>query len=121
MLRSRGDVRVIGAEACLVDGKRAPHQRLGLGEPVRGLEELRQIVEVAGDVRVIGAEAFLVDGKRAPHQRLGLGEPVRGLEELRQIVEVAWRRSGDRGRGLSRRWQARAASAARPRRAGSWL
>ena len=89
MLRSMATLGVIGAEAFLVDGERAAHQRLGLGEPVRGLEELRQIVEVDGDVGVIGAVGFLVDGERAAHQRLGLGEPVRGLEELRQIVEVA--------------------------------
>ena len=48
-------------------------KRLGLGEPVRGFQEQRQIVEADGDARVIGAEALLVDGERAPHQRLGLG------------------------------------------------
>ena len=87
MLRSRGDARVIGAEACLVDGKRAPHQRLGLGEPVRGFQERRQIVEADGDVRVIGAEACLVDGKRAPHQRLGLPMLSTSYEIKRQLVQ----------------------------------
>ena len=80
---------MIGAEALLVDGERAPHQGLGVLEPVRGLQELRQIVEADGDVWVIGAEALLVDGERAPHQGLGVFEPVGGLQELRQIVEVA--------------------------------
>ena len=88
LLRSRGDVGVIGAEALLVDGQRAAHQRLGLGQPVRVLQQLRQVVEVAGDIGVIGPEALLVDGQRAAHQRLGLGQPVRGLEQLRQVVEV---------------------------------
>ena len=36
------------------NGQRAAHQRLGLGEPVRGLEQLRQVVEVDRDVRVFG-------------------------------------------------------------------
>ena len=68
--------------------ERAPHERLGLGEPVGVLEEPRQIVEADGDVRVIGAVGVFVDAKRAPHERLGLGEPVGGLQELRQIVEA---------------------------------
>ena len=41
-----GDVGMVGAEARLVDGERAAHQRLGLGEPVGGLEQLGQVVEV---------------------------------------------------------------------------
>ena len=57
-------------------------KRLGLGKPVRGLKQLRQIVEVSGHIGMIGAEAFLVDGERAAHQGLGLGEPVRGLKQL---------------------------------------
>ena len=69
---------MIGAEAFLVDGKRAAHQGLGLGKPVRGLKQLRQIVEVRGHIGMIGAEAFLVDGERAAHQGLGLRKPVRG-------------------------------------------
>ncbi len=36
LLRSVRHVGMIGAEACLVDGERAAHQRLGLGEPVGG-------------------------------------------------------------------------------------
>ena len=68
---------MIGAEAFLVDGERAAHQGLGLGKPVRGLKQYRQIVEVSGHIGMIGPEAFLVDGERAAHQRLGLGEPVR--------------------------------------------
>ena len=85
---------MIGAEAFLVDGERAAHQRLGLGKPVRVLKQHRQIVEVSGHIGMIGPEAFLVDGKRAAHQRLGLGKPVRGLKQLRQIVEVRWPRLG---------------------------
>ena len=77
-----------GAEAFLVDGQRAAHQGLGLGKPVRGLKQLRQIIEVYGHIGMAGAEAFLVDGQRAAHQGLGLGKPVRGLKQLRQIVEV---------------------------------
>ena len=43
-----GDVWMILAEALLVDGQRAAHQRLGLRQPVRGLKQLRQVVEVCG-------------------------------------------------------------------------
>ena len=64
-------------------------QRLGLGQPVGGLQEMRQIVEVSGHVGMIGTEALLVDGERAAHQRLGLRKPVRGLKQQRQIVEVS--------------------------------
>ena len=111
---------MVGAEALLVDGQRAAHQRLGLGQPVGGLQQLRQVVEVGGDVGMVGAEALLVDGERAAHQRLGLGQPVGGLQQLRQVVEA----DGDVGmvgrRSSSRRWRARGASAARPRPAGWW-
>ena len=109
---------MIRAEAFLVDGQRAAHQGLGLGKPVRGLKQLRQIVEADGDLGMIGAEAFLVDGQRAAHQRLGLRKTVRGLKQQRQIVEV----SGDLGmigpEALPRRWPARGASRARPRQDG---
>ena len=64
------------------------HQRLGLGQPVRVLEQHGQVVEADGDVGVLGAEALLVDRQRAAHQRLGLGQAVRGLKQLGQVVEV---------------------------------
>ena len=70
------------------NGQRAPHQGLGLREAVRGLKQLRKIVQVSGHVGMTGAEAFLVDGQRAPHQGLGLGKSVRVLKQLRQIVEA---------------------------------
>ncbi len=35
---------MIGAEACLVDGERAAHQRLGLGEPVGGLQQRARLL-----------------------------------------------------------------------------
>ena len=62
LLRS-GDVRVFGPVGLLVDGQRAAHQRLGLRQPVRGLEQLSQVVEACGDVRVFGAVGLLVDGQ----------------------------------------------------------
>ena len=46
LLRSDGDARVFGSVGLLVDGQRAAHQRLGLRQTVRGLEQLRQVVEV---------------------------------------------------------------------------
>ena len=42
LLRSVRDVRMVGAEARLVDGQRAAHQRFRLAEPVGGLQQLRR-------------------------------------------------------------------------------
>ena len=75
-----------GAEAFLVDGQRAPHQGLGLGKPVRGLKQRRQIVQVRWPHWDDRGRSFLVDGQRAAHQRLGLRKTVRGLKQPRQIV-----------------------------------
>lgn len=46
---------MIPAEARLVDGESPAHQGLGLGEPVRSLKQLRQIVEANGDGGVVEA------------------------------------------------------------------
>ena len=83
-----GDVGVLLAEARLVDGERAAHQRLGLAEPVGGVQQRGQVVEAGGDLGMVGPEARLVDGQGPAHQRLGLTEPVGGLEQLGQIVEA---------------------------------
>src|SRR5207244_3905344 len=68
-------------------------ERFRLNRPARGLEHLRQVVEVTGEVRMIGTEAPLVDGQGAAKERLGLAQPVRGPEHLRQVLEA----SGDLG------------------------
>ena len=65
--------------ALFVDRERAAHQRLGLGEAVRGLKQGREIVEADRRVRMIRAVALFVDRERAAKERLGLGEAVRGL------------------------------------------
>ena len=75
-------------EALLIDREGAAHQRFGLGEPVGGLEQRRQVVEAHGDVGVVLPEALLIDGEGAAHQRFGLGEPVGGLKQLSQVVEA---------------------------------
>ena len=82
-----GDVGMLRAEALLVDGERAAIQRLGLGQPVGGLQQLGQVVEVAGDVWVVGTEALLVDGERAAIERLGLGEAALVAVQLSQLIE----------------------------------
>ncbi len=79
---------MVGAEGRLVDLERPPHQRLGLLEPVRGLEQLRQVVEADSDFGMVGAEGRLVNLERPTHQRLGLLEPVRFLEQPSQVVET---------------------------------
>ena len=65
---------MVGSVGLLVDGQRATHQRLGLRQTVRVLEQLRQVVEAEGDVGVFGSVGLLVDGQRAAHQRLGSGK-----------------------------------------------
>src|SRR5437763_1133606 len=63
-------------------------QPLGLRQTVRGLKQLRQVVEADGDVGMLGPEAVFVDGQGATHKGLGLRQPVRGLKQLRQVVEA---------------------------------
>ncbi len=76
------------SEALFVDRQRPAHQRLRLGEAVRGLEQGGQVVEVSGDVGVFRSEALFVDRQRPAHQRLRLGEAVRGLEQQGEVVEA---------------------------------
>ena len=61
--------------------------RLGLGEPVGGLEETGEVVKPNGDGGMVGPAVGLVDGEGAAHEWLGLGEPVGGLEELGEVVK----------------------------------
>ena len=63
-------------------------KRLGLRQPVRGLKQLRQIVEADGHLGVIRAEALLVDGERAAQKRLGLRQPVRGLKQRARLLRA---------------------------------
>src|SRR5215472_17661964 len=51
---------MVAAEACLVDGECAAHQRFRLAEPVGGLQQPGEVVEGGRDVRMILAEAWLV-------------------------------------------------------------
>ena len=43
-----------------------PHERLGLAQPVRVLEQLSQVIEISGDVRVIRSERRLRRWPAAP-------------------------------------------------------
>src|SRR6185295_11954010 len=65
----------------------AAHQRLGLGQPVRALEQQGQVVEVCSNVGMVRAEALLVNRQRSAHQRLSLRKPVGLLEQPRQVVK----------------------------------
>ena len=58
--------------AGLIDLQGAPHQRLGLPQPVRGMEQRREVVEVTGHVRMLFPVAGLIDLQGPPHQRLSL-------------------------------------------------
>ena len=51
----------------LVNGQGAAHQRFSCGQPVSGLEQLRQVVEADGDVGMRGAIGLLGDGQGAAH------------------------------------------------------
>ena len=74
--------------ACLVDHKRAAHQRLGLGEAVRGLKSVREIVETDRKIGMVRPVALSRRYQRAAQQRFGFGQTVRGLKQLREIVEM---------------------------------
>ena len=56
---------MVRPEAVLENRERAAHQRLGLGEAVRVLKQLREIVEVARHIGMIRAVALFVDRERA--------------------------------------------------------
>ena len=121
LLRSRGDVGVLRPEARLVDGQRPAHQRLGLRQPVRGLEQLGQVVEVGW--RRWGAPPRRLASSMASARRISGSASARRFvawSNCGQVVEVAWRRWGAPPRRLARRWPAPGASAARPPPDGSW-
>jgi len=44
---------MLGTETPRIDGKRAPHDRLGLGLAMRGDEQAGQKVDIAGDVGML--------------------------------------------------------------------
>jgi hypothetical protein len=69
------------------------HQRFGLRQTVRGLEQLRQVVEVAGHVRVFRPVGLLVDLQRPPQQRFGPYPFGNVLPALANLVEQP-RRAG---------------------------
>ena len=90
-------------------------------EPVGGLQQLRQVVEVDGDVGMVGAEAasrrWPARGASAarprPSRLVACSSCARLLRPMATFGMVG-------AEALSRRWPARGASAARPRRAGWW-
>ena len=67
--------------------ERTAHQRLGLGEPVGGLQQLGEVVEVYRDVGMVGAVGLLVNGQRAAHKGLGVGQRLCAVSTGRQVVE----------------------------------
>ena len=99
-----------GPRLALENRERAAHQRLGLGEAVRGLKQCARLLRSDRHIGMIGAVALLVDRQRTAHERLGLGEAVRGLKQHREIVEVGSPHWDDPGRSSSRRSRARGAS-----------
>jgi hypothetical protein len=68
----RVTVRVC-VSGCALEGEKdhhhPPHQRFRLAEPVAGLQQYGEIVEVGRDPRMVLALAGLVDAQRAAHQR----------------------------------------------------
>ena len=76
------------AVAFFVDSQRSAHERLGLPQSVRVLEQTGQVVEADGDSGVLRAVAFFVHGQRPSHERFGLLWPVGGLEQTGQVAEV---------------------------------
>ena len=87
-------MRVPGSlEEPLENQQVTPHEGFGLGQPVRGLEQLRQVVEVYGDIGMIRSEALLINGQGAAHERFGVGEKRFGLiQHAKLIQEQRYRR-----------------------------
>jgi len=91
-------VRVLGAEALLVDGQRPLDERLGLAAPVGGAIEQGQMVEACGHLRVLGRQQqkmrFKADGgadktRRLEHRPLArLSEHVGNYRQSRK--EKGW-------------------------------
>ncbi len=67
--------------ARLVDRERAAHQRLGLREAVRGLEQFGEVVEGGRDSGMILPMARLGDRERAPVRGLGLRISGLGIKQ----------------------------------------
>ena len=86
---SHGDgVGMNWPEALLRDRQRPTHERLGIGEPVPGLEQAREIVEVSRHFGMVRTKTRIIDRQRATIEQLGLGEAIRLLQKAREIVEV---------------------------------
>ncbi len=68
------------------DHKMPPRRRLGLRHPVRGLQQLREVVKVYGDREMFLPQGLLIDFKRPPYQRLGLCQPIRASQQLCEIA-----------------------------------
>jgi hypothetical protein len=83
------DIGVLRPIARLKDRQRAAHERLGLGRPVHGLQQQREILEAFRDATMLGSVAGLVDRQRAAPDRLGLGQPVGGFQQPGEVVEVS--------------------------------
>ena len=118
-LLRRGDVGMLGAEALLVDGQRAAHQRLGLGQPVGGLQQPGQVVEVGGDVGWSGPKLFSsmasarrISGSASASRLVACSSWAR---LLRSVATLGW--SGPK---LFSSMASARRSAARPPPAGWW-
>jgi hypothetical protein len=62
---------MVRAESLFVDGQGASIERLGFVQPICGMEQPRQIAQVAGDLRMVRAKALLINGQGAPIERFG--------------------------------------------------
>src|SRR5207247_11379909 len=83
-LRDLGGVR---PEGLLVDGERAPVERLGVRVPALRLIEERRLVEARDEPRVFRAERLLPDGERLLEERLGQPELALPAVELGEGIE----------------------------------
>src|SRR6266581_1328941 len=81
------DLRMVGAEALLINRQRSPIERLGLAQPVCSAQQPGQIVERGRDVWMIRAKALFGDRQRPKIERLGLVQPVCSAQQPGQIVE----------------------------------
>ena len=73
------------------NGEGAPHQRLGLGEPVGGLQQLRQVVEADGDVGVVRPKLASSMASARRISGSASAEPVGGLQQSLNNLAVLLR------------------------------
>ena len=79
---------MLGAEGFFVDSESPTHERLRLGQPVCGSEQLCEVAQANGNLGILRSEGLFIDGKSSAQERLRFGQPVLQLKCLREIIKI---------------------------------